>query len=147
MTAVDVSDVATAQAVELDRAAGVSCERIVADLAEWSPEEGARWDSVFLIYLHCERAVRQRAVELACAAVPAGGWFIAEGFASNYDDGPRMGPDNRELLYDQDDLLAWAGGFELIEAMSGTVRLDEGARHQGIAQVVRLMARKMPGIA
>jgi len=142
VTAVDLSSVATRQAKDLDQVAGVWVERIAADLATWQPGEGRRWDAVFLIALHCERAVRRRAVEAAASHLTPGGWFIVEGFAANHGDGPRMGPSDPELLYDCAELDAWLSGFELIEALQGRARLREGAKHQGVAQMVRYAARR-----
>jgi Methyltransferase domain len=143
VTGVDISGVATDQAAQLDAETGAQVERLTGDLASWAPVRDRRWDSLFLIYLHCERAVRKRAVELAARHLPAGGWFVAEGFAAHYGDGPRMGPGDPSLLYDIAEFDHWLNGFELIEALQGTIQLQEGARHQGLAQVVRYAARRV----
>lgn len=142
VTGVDISGVATSQAAALDAAAGVTVERLTADLADWQPPSGQRWDAVFLVYLHCERAVRRRAVERAAAHLAPGGWFIAEGFAVDDGSGPRMGPPDPDLRYRIDDFDRWLAGCEVLEALTGVIRLDEGAKHQGLAQVVRYAARK-----
>ncbi len=142
VTAVDLSRVATQRALDLDRAAGVNVERIAADLGHWQPDNARRWQSIFLIALHCECEVRKRAVELAARHLEPGGWFVAEGFAANYDDGPRMGPPDRSLLFDPAQFDRWLDGFEIFERLSGTIRLDEGTKHRGLAQVIRYLARK-----
>lgn len=142
VTGVDLSAVGTGQAIALDAAAGVDVERVAADLAEWQPGPERRWDAAFLIYLHCEEQVRRRAVELAASHLAPGGWFIAEGFAARFGDGPRMGPSDTSLLYDVAEFDQWLPGFEVIEALTGVIRLQEGARHQGLAQVVRYAARR-----
>lgn len=142
VTGVDLSGVATELALAQDAGANVTIERITANLADWQPPAARRWDAAFLIYLHCERTVRRRAVELAARHLAPGGWFVAEGFAADYGDGPRMGPPDPDLRYKVDDFDLWLDGFELIEAFKGTIRLQEGSRHQGLAQVVRYAARK-----
>lgn len=143
VTAVDISAVARDQALLLDEEADVAVERIVADLASWQPSAEQQWDATFLVYLHCERDVRRRAVETAARQLTSGGWFVAEGFAAGLDDGPRMGPDDPTLLYAVTEFDEWLGGdFELIEGLTGTIRLQEGSKHQGLAQVVRYVARK-----
>ena len=86
--------------------------------------------------------MRQRAVERAAGHLAPGGWFIAEGFAVDDGSGPRMGPPAPDLRYRLDDFDQWLAGFEVIEALSGVIRLAEGAKHQGLAQVVRYCARK-----
>lgn len=143
VTGVDISTVGTELAIALDAEAETSVERIAADLADWQPEKDRRWGAVFMTYLHCEREVRQRAVELSTAYLEPGGWFVAEGFAANFGDGPRMGPGDLTLLYDVAEFDRWLEGFELVEALTGTVRLQEGSRHQGHAQIVRYAARRV----
>jgi len=145
VSAVDISAVATEQALAHDRARGVTVERIVADLAEWQPPAGRTWDAVFLIYLQCESAVRTGAVRRAAAALPAGGWFVAEGFARSGAAEDGLGPKAPDLLYDLDELTAALPGFRIAEAFEGTVWLSEGKRHEGAARVVRLAAQRPEG--
>lgn len=142
VTGVDLSTVGTEIAARHDADAGVTVERLAADLAEWSPETGRQWDAVFLIYLHCERHVRQRAVETAVRHLAPGGWFIAEGFAADTGDGPSMGPPDPDLRYRVEDFDEWLAGLEVQEALTGVIRLQEGSRHQGLATVVRYAARR-----
>lgn len=145
VTAVELSAVASAQAEARDAAAGVAVERVVADLETWTPPPEACWETCFLIYLQCESAVRNEAARRAGVALVPGGWFVAEGFArvDSYDG--KLGPANADLLYDLDELLAALPGFEVVEALTGQVRLDEGQRHRGLGDVVRLTARKPAG--
>ena len=145
VTAVEGSAVATEQALAHDKARGVSVTRITADLATWSPAPGQVWDMAAMFFLQCEAAVRLRAVRVAVAALAPGGWFIAEGFAPSPDDqepGLGLGPENPDLLYNLQDLLAAADGLEIVEAEISRVHLNEGTRHQGDATVTRLLLRK-----
>lgn len=142
VTAIDLSRVATEQARDHDRALGVSTERIVADLAEWRPAAGRRWDAVFMMYLQCESAVRRRAVVTAAAALAANGWFVAEGFTRPVAETPALGPKDPDLLYDPQALIDLLPGFRLVEAFTGVIWLDEGSRHRGAAHVARLLARR-----
>lgn len=142
VTAVELSGVATGVARAKDQSAGVKVERLKGDLAAWAPREGRVWEAAFLIYLHCDRDVRQRAVELAGQHLLPGGWLVAEGFAANTVEGPKMGPANRELLYDSDEFDRWLPDFDVVERLTGFVRLEEGFKHRGLAQVVRWTGRK-----
>ncbi|MEQ8665564.1 MAG: class I SAM-dependent methyltransferase [Rhodospirillales bacterium] len=144
VTAVDVSAVATEQAVALDRAAGVTVERVTADLADWRPGGGDTWDAVAMIYLQCEETVRSRAIAESAAALDDGGWFIAEGFSRAGVDADSPGPKSPDLLYYLHDIAAALPGFRIVEAFDGAVWLEEGARHRGHAFVVRVLARKLP---
>jgi SAM-dependent methyltransferase len=142
VTAVELSGVATGFARAKDQSAGVRVERVQGDLAEWAPREGRVWEAVFLIYLHCDREVRQRAVELAGRHLLPGGWFVAEGFAANTVEGPRMGPSDPALLYDPGEFDRWLADFYTVERLTGFIALEEGAKHRGLAQVVRWTGRK-----
>lgn len=142
VTAVDISRVATAQALAHDAAAGVTVERITADAAEWTPTPGRTWDAAFMIYLQCEADVRHRAVRMATQALAPGGWFVAEGFAPDPDGTGELGPGDADLLYDRDAILAQLAGMRTVESLAGTVFLNEGVKHTGNGCVLRLLARK-----
>ena len=124
VTAVELSGVATGFARAKDQSAGVRVERLKGDLADWAPREGRVWEAVFMIYLHFDQAVRQRAVELAGRILLPGGWFVAEGFAARTVDGPRMGPGNPDLLYDPDEFDRWLPDFDL-----SLIHISEPTRH------------------
>ena len=142
VTAVDASTVATDLARDHDKARGVTVERIAADLAKWTPPAGRTWDAVFLMYLQCEAKVRLHAARTAAAALAPGGWFVAEGFAPAGAGGRSLGPEDPDLLYEMTDLLDALPGLEIMEALKGRIRVDEGLRHRGEARVVRLLLRK-----
>ncbi|HMA13318.1 MAG: class I SAM-dependent methyltransferase [Bacteroidota bacterium] len=142
VTAVDVSAVATERALLLDARDGVTVERIVADLADWSPERGRTWDAVFLIYLQSTWALRRRALEIAAAALAPGGWLVVEGFAKAQAARPGLGPDHPDRLYSLEELYQALPGMQVVEALAGRVLLSEGTRHQGEAEVVRFAARR-----
>jgi len=143
VTAIDISDVANGQAQAHDAAAGVTVERITADLATWTPETGRVWDAAFMMYLQCEADVRNRAARVAATALNPGGWFAAEGFApSNNRTRGELGPGKHDLLYERDDLLAALDSLHVVEAFKGWTHLDEGAKHQGNGWVLRLLARR-----
>lgn len=143
VTAVDLSRVATDRALARDAAAGVQTSRVAANLMAWCPSPDGAFDSAAILFLHGPPAVRARAMELAGAALGPGGWLILEGFALAQATGG-MGPSDPDRLYDLDTVLGQVVGWTIVEALTGTVRLDEGAAHRGLAHVVRLTARK-PG--
>lgn len=142
VTAVDVSTVATEQALALDARDGVSVERIAADLAVWTPDRRRAWDAVFVIYLQSAWPLRRRALELGAAALAPGGWLVVEGFAKAQAARPGLGPDDPDRRYSLDELQQALPGLQVVEALSGRVHLDEGTRHQGEAEVVRFAARR-----
>ncbi|MEE9587872.1 MAG: class I SAM-dependent methyltransferase [Hyphomicrobiaceae bacterium] len=142
VTAVDISEIAAANAAAFDRQTGLAVERVVADLANWAPPDGRVWDAVFLFYLQCDAPTRLRALKLASQALARNGWFVLEAFAKSQADN-NMGPADPSLLYSLDEFGEALPEFEIVEALDGQVRLDEGPRHTGLAQVVRYAARKV----
>ena len=140
-TAVDASTVAVANALALDRAAGARVERSVADLATWRPAPGRRYDAAVLLYFHGPLALRQKALATAWEALSSGGWLMVEAFSKAQGERPG-GPSSAAHLYDLEELATALPGHRAIEALSGTVHLDEGPRHQGEMAVVRFLAIK-----
>lgn len=145
VTAVDISSVATEQALAHDRARGVSVERIVADLADWQPPAGRQWDAVFILYLQCESDVRIRIFRDAVRALPDGGWIVAEGFSGGSGEVGRLGPKMPDLLYSLPALTKALDNCRIIEAFEGRTWLDEGTKHQGDAHVIRILAQRPVG--
>lgn len=143
VTAVDLSPEATRRAAARDRAAGVAAERITADLADWSPPGDRRWDLAAVLFLHGPPDLRERVVRIAAAALAPGGWLVVEGFAKAQAGGG-IGPDAPEKLYSRAELARWSDGLAPVELLEGRVRLDEGPRHSGEAEIVRLAARSLP---
>lgn len=146
VSAVDLSSVAAEIARRKDAEAGVRVERMTGDLVDWQPSPGAAWDAAFLVYLQSDPETRRRAVATAVDHLRPGGWFVAEAFGVDpsrpQDPGYAMGPDHPGLRYTLDELSAWLPGFQMLEALAGTVHLKEGEKHRGDAFVVRVAARK-----
>jgi len=142
VTAVDLSDAARIQAGALDRASGLSVNRLTADLAVW-PGMDERFDAAILIALHSGTTTRRRAVETAIRHLTPGGWLVLEGFSSAQADRGSMGPTSPEKLYDLTETRSWIEPeCRLVEAMEGLVLLDEGERHDGYADMVHILARR-----
>lgn len=143
VTAVDLSGEATRRAEARDRRAGVPVERLTADLETWRPDPGERWAAVLIHFLHGPQALRERVVRLGVEALSPGGWLAVEGFAKAQAARSDMGPDDPDKLYDLDALERWAAPLTPVEALAGRVRLDEGPRHTGEAEIVRFAARRL----
>ena len=141
VTAVDLSVVGTQNAKQFDADAGVSVERICCEITQWRTD-GRIWDSVFLIYLQSPWAERRAALDAGWSALASGGLFAVEAFAK-WDGRQRgMGPDDDDLRYSVGEILGRLKGCRPIEAMAGSIWLEEGSRHTGEAHVVRVLARK-----
>ncbi len=114
VTAVDVSDVATAQAEEIAASAGVGVDFFAADLETWQPPTEA-YDLVLLAYMQAPEAIRKSLHAKAATALRAGGRvFVIAHHADNLEHGIG-GPPMPGVLFDEAMLLADFPGFDVIE--------------------------------
>ncbi len=137
--AVDYSTAGRDKALALARQAGVTIDYTLADLTLWEPP-AATYDLVALVYLHLPSAQRRDVHRRLAAAVKPGGSLILEAFSQAQLGNSSGGPQNLDMLYAVDDLQMDFGMLKIRSLVETTVSLDEGAGHQGRAQVIRLIA-------
>ena len=114
VTAVDVSDIATAQAAEIAASAGVEADFIAADLASWEPPAG-EYDLVLLAYMQAPEGMRKSLHAKAAKALRGGGHvFVIAHHSDNLEHGIG-GPPMSEVLFDEAMLLADFPGFDVAE--------------------------------
>ncbi len=140
-SAIDSSTAAIQNALALDKIADATIVRYVGDVETWQITEPQAWRSVFLIYLQAPWHTREAALNLCWKTLEPGGWFISEGFAKQQAH-KDMGPNDPDLLYSLEEILETFKDGEIIEALEGQVHLNEGERHRGLANVVRVICRK-----
>ncbi|MCB1472569.1 MAG: class I SAM-dependent methyltransferase [Rhodobiaceae bacterium] len=141
VTAFDLSAEATRRAVDRDKVNGVSVERFTADVTAWQPA-GRTWDAAIVFYLHGPASLRRACLDKAIASLAPGGWIVLEAFAKAPQPATGPGPGSPALRYSNEELAEWVGELQIVELMAGTILLDEGSRHSGLADVVRLAARR-----
>ncbi|MEL6768555.1 MAG: class I SAM-dependent methyltransferase [Pseudomonadota bacterium] len=143
VTALDYSGEATRRARARDAAAGVSVTRLTADLEVWSPGPLAVTIATIL-YLQVPPPLRRRALTLAARAVAPGEHLFLECFAGTADPEAPLGPAEavRWDLVATLACLGTLGDFAVLEALEGTVRLEDGPRHAGTGRIMRLLARR-----
>jgi 16S rRNA G1207 methylase RsmC len=142
VTAVDLSDVAIAQATEIAAEAGVDVEFIAADLAEWEPPTAA-FDLVVLAYMQVPEAARRTIHDKAARALVSGGQvLVVAHHLANLEHGVG-GPPTAEFLFDEADLADDFAGFEIVENNRVLRHVDKDDMTGDAIDVV-FMARK-PG--
>jgi len=141
VTSVDLSSVGLDKARRLADSRGVSITTVCADLADHRIEPRSL-DLVVSIYCHLPEAVRTVTHARCVKGLRPGGLFILEAFNRQQLGRGSGGPQTTELLYDIDELLTDFERLEVVEALTGLCDLDEGERHKGLSQVVRLILRK-----
>jgi SAM-dependent methyltransferase len=144
VTSVEASSVGVGKARGLAAARGAQLDIQKANLDIWDwPLEA--FDGVAAIFVHFEPQVRQSMHRRMLAALKPGGVLLLEAFTpkhvENRKAGSRGGPPP-EMLYTADMLRDDLAGVEIELLREEEVMLDEGSRHQGRAQVVRLVARR-----
>lgn len=121
VTAVDLSEVACAEAAKLAAVAGVTIETVAADLAVWEPPQGT-FDLVLLSYLQVVPEMRRPIHERAARALAPGGIvFVIAHHRDNLEHGVG-GPQHADLLFTEDDLASDFAGL--------TIERNEKVRRQ-----------------
>lgn len=143
VTSLDWSPVGSAKAAALAARRGVAMACVTADASAWDYPEGG-FDLVAWIYLHLPPADRTAAAAGVVRTLAPGGMLALECFTPAQQGRRSGGPKMVELLWSRAIVEDLFGGLEVLELLEGTVRLDEGPRHQGPAEVVRALLRK-PG--
>ena len=131
VTAVDFSDIGLAKATQLATAAGVEVATVCADAADHTPPPGGS-DLVTILYLHLPSALRRDVYRRAADGVAPGGTLLVVGHdATNLDDG-YGGPQDPDVLFSPDDIVAdlAASGLliEKAERVRRTVGTPDGER-------------------
>lgn len=144
VTTVEASSVGVAKARALADERGVHLDIQNANLDSWGWPV-AIFDGVASIFVHFEPLVRSIMHRRMLAALKPGGILLLEAFTpkhiENRKAGSRGGPPP-EMLYTADMLRDDLAGADVELLREEEVMLDEGSRHQGRAQVVRLVARR-----
>lgn len=126
VTAVDISDVAVAQATEIAADAGVEVDFIAADLERWQPEPGS-YDLVLLSYIQAAEPARKLIhSKVGTALAPGGMVFIVAHHIDNLEHGVG-GPPLPDRLYDEKMIAGDFPGFEIIENKTVIRHVDNGA--------------------
>lgn len=145
VTTVDWSPLGVAKARVLAASRGVALRAEVADLTAWDAWPVGACDLVAWVFVHLPPADRAAVAERAVAALAPGGWLLLEGFSPAQEGRRSGGPKDRALLWTGAEARRLFGALTLEECLEGTVRLDEGPRHQGEAEVVRGLWRRSRG--
>lgn len=122
-------------------AEGVALRTEQADLARWDWPDG-RYDLVAWIYLHLPPEDRAAVCAGAMRALKPGGLLVLECFSPAQEGRRSGGPREPALLWTRAIAEREFAGLEVLELLEGTVRLDEGPKHQGAAEVVRALMRR-----
>ena len=100
------------------------------------------FDCIGLIYAHMHPLKRNEYHKKIAAFLKPGGILILEGFSKKQIKNNTGGPQNVEILFSQEELNSDFDSFSELEIFENEVVLNEGAFHQGIASVIRVIGKK-----
>jgi len=140
-TAVDWSAVGLAKADALAARRGVVLSTVTADVVRWDWPAGG-FDVIAWIFVHLPPEDRALACAGALRALAPGGLLLLEAFTPAQEGRRSGGPKDPSLLWSRALVERHFAGLEVLELLEGTVALDEGPRHQGLAEVVRAVLRR-----
>ena len=106
-----------------------------------------QFDAVALIYAHFPHNIRSKYHKLLGSYVCSGGILILEAFDKNHLEykleNPKVGgPNDLEGLFSIEEIKADFEDFEILESEEREIELREGAYHDGLGHVVRVIGRK-----
>lgn len=141
VTAVEPSSAGIAKIAALARSRGVSVQLVQATVQDFAPADP--FDAVVLIYLHAPAPARQRIHHRAVQVLRPGGVVILEGFTPEQRQLGRTsgGPPAVELMFTEPLLRADFEGLDIVHLTSLQTELHEGHGHEGVANIVRMIAR------
>jgi SAM-dependent methyltransferase len=141
VTALDWSATGIARADAMAAARGVPLTTITADATQWDWPE-ARFDLIAWIFVHLPPDDRAAVAAGIRRALKPGGLLVLECFSPAQNGRRSGGPRMAELLFTRDIVEAAFQGLETLALLEGAVLLDEGPKHQGLAEVVRAVLRR-----
>lgn len=141
LTALDASEEGMRKLTKLAAEGGVLVSQRQEDVT--AAELGrSRWNGIVNIFCHLPSADRPGLYARIREALKPGGIFLAEFFTPRQLDYASGGPKDADMLVTLDELKQAFEGFEFVLAEEELATLDEGPYHQGLASVVRFIARK-----
>ncbi|HES77281.1 MAG TPA: class I SAM-dependent methyltransferase [bacterium] len=141
VTCVDWSETGRARALELAARHSVSIEPVLADLTAWLWPEST-FDAVVAVHLHLMPDARQQVHRAMLQALKPGGQILLEAFDQEQAGLNSGGPRNLAMLYSAEMLAEDFAEAEILMLERAQVVLDEGLYHQGVAEVVRMVAQQ-----
>ncbi len=142
----DISPRAIAKARHLALQHGVALEFEVADLMHWQWPQGS-FDTVVCIFIQfAAPSERDVLFQGFWQALRPGGMLLMQGFGTDQLKYSSGGPGRIEHLYSQDMLREAFAKWDILLLKEYEAILDEGPKHQGMAALVDLVARKPFGV-
>lgn len=100
------------------------------------------YDAVAMIYTHFPVKTQPVLIKRFRNALKPGGIFLMEVFSMHQINNNSGGPKSMDLLYQIDKMKTYFEGMQIDILEEQSINLDEGRRHRGRADIVRVRAQK-----
>lgn len=138
--AFDSSKVAQQKALDFALSKKVVINYDYLDLANFVPKPGY-FDMIALIFVHTPEGMRRILHQKLVDSLKVGGVILMESFAKEQINNKSGGPSDEHMLHSTEILKNDFSELTILKLCQQKTTLDEG-RHHGVADVVRLIARK-----
>lgn len=139
--AVDISEEGKSKAEKLASEIGVSINYKIAGLEEHIPPTDY-FDAAAVIFLHFEANLRKKFHQRIINSLKTGGVLICEVYHKNQLMNGTGGPKEIDLLYTLEQIKEDFSTMQIEYLEHVKENLNEGNNHNGISDLIRLVARK-----
>lgn len=101
-----------------------------------------RYDALALIYAHMDESIRRETHRKLVEGLKPGGRLILEAFSKEQLGNESGGPKNEAMLFSRNELKKDFETLNMKIATQGDHEISEGDHHQGIANVIQIVAVK-----
>ncbi len=120
---------------------GVSIDYRIADY-EFAEFPVGSFDCIALIFAHINPVKRAEYHKKLLSFLKPGGTLILEGFSKNQINNTSGGPSTIDLLFSKVDMKNDFSSLSKLNITDSEIILNEGAFHQGLASVIRVVGIK-----
>lgn len=141
VTAFDYSRSAKEKALKLADKENVKINYFNTDIEAFTTDD--KFDLIALIYIHLPENIRKLFHKNLSSYLNKDGKILLECFSKDQINNNSGGPKDLELLYSIEEIKQDFSGYQLEMLEEKEILLDEGHLHQGKANVIRLIAKKI----
>jgi cyclopropane fatty-acyl-phospholipid synthase-like methyltransferase len=141
VTAFDYSNSGKEKALKLTESYNLEINYEISDVNNFQTKKS--FDVISIVFLHLTKETRIPFHKNLYKFLNPGGKVILECFSKSQIKNNSGGPKNLDLLYSIEDIKTDFSEYQIELLEETQVNLDEGPLHQGIANVIRLIARKI----
>ncbi len=138
--AFDYSESGRDKALSLAEKHGVSINFEVADASEYKPS--VKFDAIVLVYAHFPPPVREAFHRKAVHWLKPEGYLVLQAYNKQQIKNGTGGPKAPEMLLDKATVEHEFKGLNFLSLENKTLHIEEGLYHNGISDVIRLIAQK-----